>query len=80
LSNAIAEAERLHRIQTQSLHSAEQAISETRSKLAHAFERISGLQNTLDPNSTNANTPSKKNTSSTKSPKSGKKKATKKRK
>ena len=80
LSNAISEAERLHRIQTQSLHSAEQAIIETRSKLAHAFERISGLQNTLDPNITNANTPSNKNASSTKSPKSGKKKATKKRK
>ena len=80
LSNAIAEAERLHRIQTQSLHSAEQAISETRSKLAHAFERIAGLQNTLDPNVSNSNTTSNANASGKKPAKSGQKKATKKRK
>ena len=80
LSSAISEAERLHRIQTQSLHSAEQAIIETRSKLAHAFERISGLQNTLDPNISNSNTPSKANASGKKPAKPGQKKATKKRK
>ena len=79
LSNAISEAERLHKIQTQSLHSAEQAIIETRSKLAHAFERIAGLQSSLDINS-KENTPAKSNANSKKSAKSGQKKATKKRK
>jgi vacuolar-type H+-ATPase subunit H len=44
LSSAIAESERLYRIQTQSLQSAEQAIAQSRSKLGGAFEKLAGLQ------------------------------------
>ena len=80
LSNAISEAERLHRIQTQSLHSAEQAISETRSKLAHAFERIAGLHNSIESSIASDNKPAKSGNSEKQTKKASKKKATKKRK
>ena len=81
LTNAISESERLYRIQTQSLHAAEQAIGETKSKLAHAFNRLSGLQNSIDESLSEQNRPVKESLSG-KSPakKSAKKKATKKRK
>ena len=44
LTTAIAEADRLHRIQNQSLNGAEQAIQEPRRKLKNAFDRLSPLQ------------------------------------
>lgn len=81
LSNAISESERLYRIQTQSLHSAEQAIVETRSKLAHAFDRILGLQSSIDSSIDNENKPVKPTLNVKRPvPKVTKKKAAKKRK
>jgi cell division septum initiation protein DivIVA len=59
LTNAISESERLYRIQTQSLLAAENAISETKSKLAHAFDRLSGLQSSIDESIDNENKPIK---------------------
>ncbi len=44
LSGVIAEAERLYRVQTQSLDAAESAISQSRSKLESAFNRLQSLQ------------------------------------
>ena len=43
LGSAISESERLHRIQVQSLSSAEEAIRQTRSRLATAFEKLEAL-------------------------------------
>ena len=81
LTNAISESERLYRIQTQSLHSAEQAIIETKSKLAHAFNRLSGLQSSIDESLSEQNRPVKENLGGKpQSKKAVKKKATKKRK
>lgn len=57
LSSAIAESERLYRIQTQSLQSAEQAISQSRSKLGGAIEKLVGLQTDVTANLDNANRP-----------------------
>lgn len=59
LTNAISESERLYRIQTQSLHAAEAAISETRSKLATAFERLANLQTAIDESITEDARPAK---------------------
>lgn len=81
LTNAISESERLYRIQTQSLHAAENAIAETKSKLAHAFDRLSGLQSSIDESLSEENKPVKEslgNKSKAKAP--SKKKASKKRK
>jgi vacuolar-type H+-ATPase subunit H len=50
LNSAITEADRLYKIQTQSLMAAERAIVETRAKLTAAFERLSGLQSDIDAN------------------------------
>ena len=44
LSGVISEAERLYRIQTQSLDAAENAISQSRQRLESAFTRLSELQ------------------------------------
>lgn len=44
LSQVIAEAERLYRIQTQSLDAAENAINQSRQRLDSAFNRLSELQ------------------------------------
>ncbi len=44
LSGVISEAERLYKIQTQSLDAAEQAIHQSRSRLESAFGRLSDLQ------------------------------------
>jgi cell division septum initiation protein DivIVA len=60
LTTAISESERLYRVQTQSLNAAEQAISETRAKLSHAFERLAHLQTAIDSSLTEENTPVKK--------------------
>ncbi len=50
LTTAIAEADRLHRIQNQSLNGAEQAIQESRKKLKSAFDRLSQLQMDINAN------------------------------
>jgi len=60
LTNAISESERLYRIQTQSLNAAEQAITETKNKLSGAFERLSGLQTSIDASISTENKPVKK--------------------
>ena len=60
LTSAISESERLYRIQTQSLSAAERAISETRSRLQTAFERLASLQGDIDSNLDDQNQPVKK--------------------
>ncbi len=50
LSGVIAEAERLYKIQTQSLDSAEQAIEQSRSRLDSAFERLANLRKSVNEN------------------------------
>jgi len=50
LSTAISEADRLHKIQSQSLNAAEQAIEQTRNRLASAFEKLAALQSEIDEN------------------------------
>jgi hypothetical protein len=60
LTSAISESERLYRIQTQSLSAAERAISETRSRLQTAFERLASLQGDIDSNLDDQNRPVKK--------------------
>ena len=57
LTSAISEAERLNRIQQQSLNAAEQAIEQTRNRLAQAFERLAALQTEIDSNLNDDNTP-----------------------
>jgi vacuolar-type H+-ATPase subunit H len=57
LTSAISEAERLYRIQTQSLSSAERAISETKERLQTAFERLAKLQGDIDSNLDENNQP-----------------------
>ena len=52
LSQVISEAERLNRIQTQSLNSAENAIAQGRSSLETAFARLSDLQKKVSENLT----------------------------
>jgi hypothetical protein len=44
LAGVISEAERLYRIQTQSLDAAENAISQSRARLESAFNRLAELQ------------------------------------
>ncbi|MCX6441453.1 MAG: hypothetical protein NTX60_01325, partial [Actinobacteria bacterium] len=50
LSGVIAEAERLYKIQTQSLVSAEQAIAQSRTRLDSAFERLANLHKSVNEN------------------------------
>ena len=50
LSQVISEAERLHRIQTQSLHTAETAIAQGRTSIETAFSRLNDLQNKVSEN------------------------------
>ncbi len=45
LASVISEAERLYKIQTQSLDQAESAIQQSRARLQSAFERLADLQN-----------------------------------
>jgi cell division septum initiation protein DivIVA len=52
LSQVMSEAERLNRIQTQSLHAAETAIAQGRSSLETAFARLSDLQKNVSENLT----------------------------
>jgi hypothetical protein len=50
LSGVISEAERLYRIQTQSLDAAEQAISQSRSRLDGAYGRLAELHKSVNDN------------------------------
>ncbi len=45
LASVISEAERLYKVQTQSLDQAERAIQQSRARLQSAFERLADLQN-----------------------------------
>jgi hypothetical protein len=47
LSSVISEAERLYRIQTQSLDAAESAIHQSRTRLESAFTRLADLQKSV---------------------------------
>lgn len=47
LAGVISEAERLHRIQTQSLSAAEEAIAQSRARLDGAFQRLAQLQESV---------------------------------
>ena len=60
LTSAISESERLYRVQTQSLAAAEHAISETKSRLKQAFERLAALQGDIDANIDDQNRPVQK--------------------
>lgn len=57
LSTAISESERLHRIQTQSLNAAEEAIKQTRSRLHEAFEKLEKLGEQISANLTEDHRP-----------------------
>jgi vacuolar-type H+-ATPase subunit H len=50
LSGVISEAERLYRIQTQSLDAAENAISQSRSRLDSAYSRLAELHKNVNDN------------------------------
>lgn len=50
LSGVISEAERLYRIQTQSLEAAEQAIAQGKSRLDFAYSRLANLQKSVNEN------------------------------
>ena len=50
LTSAITEAEKLYKVQTQSLQAAEQAISASRAKLGGAFDKLARLQSDIDTN------------------------------
>jgi hypothetical protein len=55
LSGVISEAERLYRIQTQSLDAAEQAIVQSRSRLESAYSRLAELHKNVTENLTSDN-------------------------
>jgi hypothetical protein len=57
LMSAIQESERLHRIQTQSLASAEEAIRQTRGRLSSAFEKLAALGSDIEANIGEGNRP-----------------------
>jgi vacuolar-type H+-ATPase subunit H len=57
LTSAITEADRLYRIQSQSLQAAERAIVETRAKLNSTFERLATLQQDIENNLDENNKP-----------------------
>jgi len=57
LISAVAESERLYKIQTQSLSAAQQAIDQSRQRLAHAFEKLSAHITDVDNNLVNENLP-----------------------
>jgi vacuolar-type H+-ATPase subunit H len=50
LATAISESERLYRIQSQSLQAAEGAISQSRSRISNAFEKLAALQTDITTN------------------------------
>jgi len=57
LTSAVAESERLYKIQTQSLSAAQQAIEQSRQRLAHAFERLAALDTDIESNVDSENRP-----------------------
>ena len=57
LTTAISEADRLYRIQAQSLSAAEQAIGQSRERLQSAFSKLNNLQNAIENNLTEDNRP-----------------------
>lgn len=50
LLSAVAESERLYKIQTQSLAAAQQAIEQSKQRLSHAFEKLASLTQEVDEN------------------------------
>jgi len=56
LTGVVSEAERLYRVQTQSLDAAENAIAQSRSRLDSAFERLADLQKSVVDNLNSDNT------------------------
>ena len=60
LMSAIQESERLHRIQTQSLASAEEAIKQTRGRLSSAFEKLAALGSDIEASIGDGNRPNAK--------------------
>ena len=60
LTSAVAESERLYKIQTQSLSAAQQAIEQSRQRLAHAFDRLAALNADIDSNLDSENKPTTK--------------------
>lgn len=48
LSDAIAESERLHKVQSQALAAAEEGMRQSRAKITTAFERLSALGNEIE--------------------------------
>lgn len=61
LGSAIAESERLYRIQTQSLAAATTAIEQSRQRLGSAFDRLAGLGADIEANLDEGNRPTAKN-------------------
>ena len=57
LNSAISETERLYRIQTQSLQAAEQAITQSRTRLGGAFDKLNALQADIGANVDSTNRP-----------------------
>ena len=57
LTSAVAESERLYKIQTQSLSAAQQAIEQSRQRLAHAFDRLAALDTDIESNVDSENKP-----------------------
>jgi hypothetical protein len=53
----VAESERLYKIQTQSLSAAQQAIEQSRQRLAHAFDRLAALDTDIESNVDSENKP-----------------------
>jgi len=57
LTSAVAESERLYKIQSQSLTAAQQAIEQSRTRLAMAFEKLAALTDYVDQNLDSENQP-----------------------
>jgi hypothetical protein len=57
LVSAVAESERLYKIQTQSLAAAQQAIEQSKQRLSHAFEKLASLTQEVDENLSAEDTP-----------------------
>ena len=60
LVSAVAESERLYKIQTQSLAAAQQAIDQSKQRLAHAFEKLTAHIDDVQESLDNENTPTSK--------------------
>jgi len=60
LTSAVGESERLYKIQAQSLSAAQQAIEQSRHRLAHAFEKLAELDADIESNVDVDNKPTSK--------------------